>query len=249
MRTGSARNRTKMRLVVTEEMRKLLVAANLPDGDPGAATVSWRNLAAAYELSDYASRHVSLRSVCRGSEVAFERADYAPTGGNGNGGPSSSARRTNPFEKSSELTTLLDELQRRLDQKRYDHMVRDVTARERRAEAARDTSLSAYKEQMRFGAHVISMMAVFFLMGYFASHRVFPDSAAARLLCGVVGMFAAMVVETLLFAIKDAREEADRGGGGGGGGGRRRKSTGGDVGQEANTGRLARQDAKAKKAD
>ena len=63
MSTGTARNRTKMRLVVTEEMRKLLVAANLPDVDPGAATVSWRNLAAAYERSDYASRHVSLRSV------------------------------------------------------------------------------------------------------------------------------------------------------------------------------------------
>lgn len=240
MRTGSARNRTKMRLVVTDEMRKLLVAANLPDVDPGAATVSWRNLAAAYERSDYASRHVSLRSVCRGSEVAFERSDYAPTRGNGNGGPSSSARRTKPFEKSSEVTTLLEELQRRLDQKRYDHMVRDVTARERRAEAAKDSSLSAYKEQMRFAAHVISMMAVFFLMGYFASHRVFPDSDAARLLCGVVGMFAAMVVETLLFTIKDAREEADRRGG--------RKGAGGDDGQ-ANDGRLARRDAKAKKAD
>ena len=196
-----------MRLVVTPLMRQLLRDAEHPDIDPGITTISWRDLTAAYEQSDYAARNVSLRSLCLGSEVVFERIDYAPMASSNNlkSSRGDRIRRNTASEKSPELASLLEELQRRLEQRRYDDMVRDVTARERLAEAAKDTSLSAYKEQLRFGAHVISMMAVFSLLGYFASFRLFPqaDRVAARLLCGVVGMFTAMVVETVLFVIRD----------------------------------------------
>jgi hypothetical protein len=184
-----------MRLAVTPAIRQLMDDVGHKELDEvGAedATVAWNDLKQMYARSDYAARYVPLRLVCKGSSIAFDR-----PGGKCNGASSS--------QKSEELVKHLEELRKQLDQKLYDRMVRDVTARERHAEAARGTSLAVYKEQMRFGAHVVSMMAVFFLFGYFASSRVVA-SDAFRVLCGALGMFAAMVMETMLFIIRDTKQ-------------------------------------------
>lgn len=187
-------------------MRDLLADAG--HSCPEETTVSWSDLKAAYARSDYAERRVSLRSVCHGSSIAFGNETSPHSSSSPHVAIQSSDSTTSTKAaptKSPDLIRHLQDLQNRLDQKLYDRMVRDVTSAERRAEAAKDVSLSSYKEQMRFGAHVISMMAVFFLFGYFACVRVVP-SEALRVLCGVVCMFAAMVMETVLFIFKDARD-------------------------------------------
>jgi len=194
-----------MRLVVTQTIRQLMEDAGHPY--PDDSTVSWSDLKEAYARSDYAARQVSLRSVCRGSSIAFDADTPArhSSSATGNSDEPLPKCRAMPSTKSQELRDHLQALQNRLDQRLYDHMVRDVTAQERCAEAAKDVSFSNYKEQMRFGAHVISMMVVFFLFGYFAATHVVA-SDAFRVLCGAVGMFAAMVMETALFIFRDARE-------------------------------------------
>jgi hypothetical protein len=198
-----------MRLDVTPAMRQLMEDAGCSDLD--GSTISWSDLKAIYARSDYATRNISLRSVCKGSSIVVSKSDNKCTAMT----MSAARRALKPTESTIEsrtesskppkLISHLQDLQNRLDQKEYDRMIRDVTVRERRAEAEKDTSLSTYKEQMRFGAHVIAMMAVFFLVGYFASFRV-VTSEALRVLCGIFGMFTAMVVETTLFIFKDTRD-------------------------------------------
>lgn len=200
-----------MRLVVTPTIRQLMEDAGHPCRDD--STVSWSDLKAAYARSDYAARQLSLRSVCRGSSIAFEGDTRVPRSSStmpvtsvaAMSNDSETKAKKNAPTKSQELRSHLQQLQNRLDQRLYDRMVRDVTAQERCADAAREVSFFNYKEQMRYGAHVISMMVVFFLIGYFAAARVVA-SDALRVLCGVVGMFAAMVMETALFIFRDARD-------------------------------------------
>ncbi len=204
-----------MRLVVTPAIRRLLEDARHPC--PDDPTISWSDLKAAYARSDYAARQRSLRSVCRGSSIALDALDAldaetrppSPSVATCGSDESMMMRSATSSTKSEDLQSHLRALQNRLDQKLYDRMVRDVTVEERCAEAARHVSFSSYKEQMRFGAHVISMMVVFFIFGYVAATRV-VTSDALRVLCGVVGMFAAMVMETALFIFREARETPDR---------------------------------------
>lgn len=83
-----------------------------------------------------------------------------------------------PGGKSPELVKHLEELQKRLDQRLYDDMVKDVTEEERKLKEKYDNGLSTYKDQLRYGAHVMSMMAAFFAFGYVASLTVFSSLGA-----------------------------------------------------------------------
>jgi hypothetical protein len=150
--------------------------------------IAWSELKRIYEASDYKSRGISLRAVCQGSGIVMETPSRVST-------------------KTPELVNHLKSLQEKLDKKKYDEMVHAVTVRERRAVKDREyVSFQSYKEQMRFGAHVLTMMAVFFLFGYAISYRLF-DSNAYRSLCGIVFMFLSMVLETLLFVMKSSKEK------------------------------------------
>lgn len=148
-------------------------------------TISWDDLKELYRQSTYASRGIRLKDVCQGSSIYF---------------PASAAQKKPG--KSPELVKHLDTLQRKLEQKQYDAMVKDVTAGERRAREQEGVSFGGYKEQIRFGAHVMSMMAVFFMFGYSASYRVF-QSQSHRILCGIVLMFCGMIMETILLILKE----------------------------------------------
>ncbi len=148
-------------------------------------TVSWDELKELYMRSGYASRGITLKSVCQGSSIDLPKAKVRRTDG-----------------KSAELVRHLEMLQRQLEQKQYDAMVKDVTVGERLAREREELSFSGYKEYMRFGVHVMSMMAVFFMFGYAASYRVF-HTESLRILCGVVLMFCGMVMETILLVIKE----------------------------------------------
>lgn len=80
--------------------------------------------------------------------------------------------------KSPELQAHLDKLQRQLDQKRYDAMVKDVTEAERKAqEEAESGGLKTYKQQMSYGVHVVAMMAAFYLFGQFAGRAITDNRA------------------------------------------------------------------------
>ena len=150
--------------------------------------IGWSELKQLYEASDYKSRGISLRDVCQGTGLVLEKPGKVST-------------------KSRELVRHLKCLQEKLDRKKYDEMVRAVTRRERQAAKDREyLSFQSYKEQMRFGAHVLTMMAVFFLFGYAISYRLF-QSNAYRSACGIVFMFLSMVFETLLFVMKSSKQK------------------------------------------
>lgn len=86
-----------------------------------------------------------------------------------------------PGGKSPKLVKHLEELQKKLDQRLYDEMVKDVTEGERKLKEKYDYGLSTYKDQLRYGAHVMSMMAAFFAFGYVASLTVFSSLGAVSL--------------------------------------------------------------------
>lgn len=178
-----------MRLRVTESISKLIRDVEKEDRSSDDVihqeTVTWNELKELYTRSGYASRGITLKRVCHGSSIDFPR-----------------VRRRRTDGKSPELVRHLEMLQRQLDQKQYDAMVKDVTAGERLARERHDMSFSGYKDYMRFGVHVMSIMAVFFMVGYAASYRVF-HSESLRILCGVVLMFCGMVMETILLVIKE----------------------------------------------
>lgn len=151
-------------------------------------TISWDELKDLYMQSGYASRGIRLKTICQGSSIEPDKTvSLGSVGGQ---------------KKSPELVKHLEQLQRRLDQKLYDDMVKDVTVGERRAREQEGVSFRGYTEQMRFGAHVVSMMAVFFMFGYMASYRLF-ESESHRILCGIVLMFCGMVMETVLLCLKE----------------------------------------------
>lgn len=70
--------------------------------------------------------------------------------------------------KTPELQAHLDELKRKLEQDKYDAMVKDVTVNERKAAEASHGGFVTYKQQISFGMHVLVMMASFYLFGYIA---------------------------------------------------------------------------------
>lgn len=178
-----------MKLRVTESISTLIHDVEKNDldvdGIENQETISWDNLKELYRRSGYASKGIRLRAICQGSSIELPKVRVRRTDG-----------------KSPELIKHLDQLQRRLDQKRYDAMVKDVTAGERVARQRETFSFSGYKEYMRFGAHVLSMMAVFFMFGYAASYRIF-HAESLRILTGIVLMFCGMVMETILLVIKE----------------------------------------------
>ncbi len=80
-------------------------------------------------------------------------------------------------------------------------MVADVTGAERAAAAAAAGGFSAYRAQLAFGAHVLAVMGAAYAAGHAAGGAVTADRAL-RPAFGLVAMFTAMVLETLLFAVR-----------------------------------------------
>lgn len=146
-------------------------------------TIEWNELKSIYRASGYAEKGISLEDVCQGGGIYTGKQDEVPS------------------TKSPELVQHLEKLQRALDQKQYDQMVRSVTSKEKKDVSGFHT----YKEQMRYGAHVVSMMAVFFAFGYALGWRLF-DSMAYRAVCGIISMFIAMVLECLLFILRFSKD-------------------------------------------
>lgn len=151
-------------------------------------SVTWDDLKRMYAVSGYSERHIGIKKVCEGSSIIVARENKKKED-------------SGPRGKSPELVKHLEGLQKKLDQRLYDDMVKDVTEGERKLKEKYDYGLSTYKDQLRYGAHVMSMMAAFFAFGYVASLAVF-SSLGARLVVAIVLMFGAMVVETLLFVIR-----------------------------------------------
>lgn len=160
--------------------------------DTEQKTILWDELKTLYGKSDYQSRGITLRSICQGSSIHLAAMSKNHEG--------------RAPGKSPELIKHLADLQRRLDQKLYNDMVNDITIRERHAREHEHVSFRTYKDQLRYGVHVISMMVVFFIFGYTASYRVF-HSDGYRLLCGIVLMFCGMIMETLLLVLKENKAD------------------------------------------
>ena len=66
----------------------------------------------------------------------------------------------------------MERLRAKLDQDRYDAMVRDVTTAERAAQALSERGFATYKLQMSFGLHVVVMMGAFYAFGHIAGMSV-----------------------------------------------------------------------------
>lgn len=150
------------------------------------ATIEWDELKRIYKASGYAEKGISLEDVCRGGGIYTGEQNKVP-----------------PSTKSADLVRHLEKLQKALDQKRYDEMVRCVTSKEKKLKES--AGFHSYREQMRYGAHVLSMMAVFFAFGYALAWRLF-DSMAYRAVCGIVSMFIAMVLECVLFILRCSKD-------------------------------------------
>lgn len=101
----------------------------------------------------------------------------------------------------------LDGLRRKLEDKQYGDMVADITKQEREMEDMRDALLPTTRLQLSFGLHVIVTMGTFFALGYYGV-RLSGGGNVAATLAGVVGLAAALVLETLLFVIRFNKPES-----------------------------------------
>jgi len=83
----------------------------------------------------------------------------------------------------------------------YAAMTEDVT-RDRRGGGIRMSDLT---RDVGFGAHVVTLMGACFLGGAVAGRSIAPESVTVQAVLGAVGMFAALMVEALLFMLRDAK--------------------------------------------
>ncbi|EFJ24618.1 hypothetical protein SELMODRAFT_271067 [Selaginella moellendorffii] len=103
-----------------------------------------------------------------------------------------------PREKPKELQERLQKLQELADQKAYKDLVKDVVK-----ENEEMVPLSTYKDQIGFGLHVIVTMFTGFLLGFALFRSQFEESVVLHVAGGLIGLFAGMILETVLFIVRD----------------------------------------------
>lgn len=110
-----------------------------------------------------------------------------------------------PREKSEELKARLKRLQDIAERKAYQDLVKDITPPKDVQEP-----FSSYKDQLGFGLHVVVTMFTGYLLGYAAFRALFNHSPAMNAAGGILGLVAAMFVETFLFIIRSSNADADK---------------------------------------
>jgi hypothetical protein len=88
------------------------------------------------------------------------------------------------------------------EQRKYESMTKDVTNESKTGQGIR---MSDVTRELGFGAHVLTLMAACFAGGVVAGRSFAPDNTTTQVVLGTVGMFIAMMVEALLFMLRDAR--------------------------------------------
>lgn len=122
-----------------------------------------------------------LQDLVRGGGVALEPPRRPPR---------------NP-ELEARCQKLRDEMARR----EYEEMTKDVTGR-RRGEASH---VSALTRDLGFVAHVITVVIACFAGGVVTGRSFAPDSLTPQVVLGAVGGFIALIVEALLFMLREGK--------------------------------------------
>ncbi|CAM6121538.1 unnamed protein product [Calypogeia fissa] len=107
-----------------------------------------------------------------------------------------------PREKSEELKARLKKLQELADKKQYDELVHDITKHTIEPEY-----FSSFKDQLGFGLHVVLTMFTGFVFGYAIFRSLFRETPVLHAAGGALGLMAGMILETLLFIVRDAQRE------------------------------------------
>ncbi|KAG2432918.1 hypothetical protein HXX76_008648 [Chlamydomonas incerta] len=152
----------------------------------GAEQIDWSSLKAvadAYRAAN-PSKPVYLHKLCSQRDVIL---------------PSPPVK-----EKSPELVARLAKLQAQLDNKRYDAMVADVTAAERKADELRGVLPNA-RLQLSFGAHVLVAMFTFWATAFYGTKIWFGWDPLWSGLAGAVGLACGLIIETVLLIIRTNR--------------------------------------------
>ncbi|KAL3679594.1 hypothetical protein R1sor_022550 [Riccia sorocarpa] len=108
-----------------------------------------------------------------------------------------------PREKSEELKARLQKLQEALEQKAYDELVKDVITKSSDSDPE---MFSTFKEQLGLGLHVVVTMFTGFAFGYYIFRSQFRDNPAAQAAGGAFGLIVGLLLETLLFIVRDAQK-------------------------------------------
>ena len=83
----------------------------------------------------------------------------------------------------------------------YEHMTKDVT----RTRRGGGITMSGVTRELGFGAHVLTLMAACFAGGVVAGRAIAPENTTVQVVLGTIGMFVALMVEALLFMLRDAK--------------------------------------------
>ncbi len=93
------------------------------------------------------------------------------------------------------------DLRKAQEEREYAAMTEDVT----RGSRGGGIQMSDATRELGFGAHVVTLMGACFLGGAVAGRSIAPESVTVQAVLGAVGMFAALMVEALLFMLRDAK--------------------------------------------
>jgi uncharacterized membrane protein YciS (DUF1049 family) len=107
-----------------------------------------------------------------------------------------------PREKSEELKARLKNLQEMVDKRQYDELVHDITKHTKEPEY-----FSSYKDQLGFGLHVALAMFTGFAFGYTICRSQFRETPVLHAAGGAMGLILGMLVETLLFIVRNLQRE------------------------------------------
>lgn len=111
-----------------------------------------------------------------------------------------------PRERDPEFARRLERLRRQQEEREYADMTKDLRSRDRiRFVEAGEDAISV-KNELGFGYNVIMLMVTGLVLGYVAARAV-TDNQIVQVGVGLLGMFAAMLMETVLFVIREERKD------------------------------------------
>lgn len=175
----------------TESVREVLRLASADEKLLDRSTVPWEAVLDAVRTvrRETNADDVWLHTACRGATLTYPKPDP-------------------PKPRNPELVKRLAKIKAEIDRKKYDAMVKDVDP----SVSSKDyVYMSTYTDQLGLGVNTVVLMGTLFALGYYVGTKLAggsgrdPGQNILPLCLGLAGAFLGMILETLLFMIRNNR--------------------------------------------
>lgn len=110
--------------------------------------------------------------------------------------------------KSAEFERYLQQQRIKLDRLEYETMINNSISKKQQHKIGNvGQSFAEISKDISIGINVILMMITGFMVALFIGRQLFVDNVTMQVLCGTVGLIIALLVEVILFIIRDKTKD------------------------------------------